>query len=125
MAKSEKKLIPFVENAAEATLACAVTMVQGKLLALGVSHWIIATQTGLAAGLIMSAALLIWKTGKRWMVSLLLGVVTAAVDYVVHPGMFGSVVTEAVVTGLGAAALSMLLTALTGWLRDRRARLSA
>jgi dihydroorotase-like cyclic amidohydrolase len=40
--------------------------------------------------------------------SLVLGTGTAVVDVYVHPGMFGSVATEAIVTGI-AAALSYLV----------------
>lgn len=104
-----KKITPFVENIAESTTACLITMVQGNLLALGLSHWLIASQTGIAAGTITAAAILLSKTDKRWLVSLLLGVITAIVDYFVHPGMFGTVVTEAIVTGIGAAVLSYLV----------------
>jgi len=43
------------------------------------------------------------------MISTVLGVATAVVDFFVHPGMFGSVVTEALVTGAGAAILSYLV----------------
>jgi hypothetical protein len=39
----------------------------------------------------------------------LLEVATGIVDFFVHPGMFGTVATEAVVTGLGAAILSYLV----------------
>ena len=104
-----KKVTPFVENIAEATTACLVTMVQGNLLVLGLSHWVIASQTGIAAGSITAAAILLSKTDKRWIISLLLGLVTAVVDYFVHPGMFGAVFTEAIVTGIGAAVLSYLV----------------
>lgn len=97
---------PFVENIAEATTACLITMVQGNVLALGLSHCLIASQTGIAAGSITAVAILLSKTDRRWMISLLLGLVTAIVDYFMHPGMFGTVVTEAVVTGAGAAMLS-------------------
>ena len=40
----------FGENAAEAATACMIAMVQGNLLVLSLSHWLIATQTGLLAG---------------------------------------------------------------------------
>lgn len=96
----------FVENISESGMACLVTMVQGNVLALSLSHLMIATQTGLIAGATASVAVLITKPGKRWVVAAILGVVTTVVDFFVHPGMFGSLATEAVVTGAGAAALS-------------------
>jgi len=115
-----KKLTPFVENIAESTTACLVTMVQGNVLALGLSHWIIASQTGVAAGTITAAAILLSKTDKRWMISLLLGLVTAVVDYNIHPGMFGSAATEAIVTGIGAAVLSYLVGTIIQSIRARQ-----
>jgi len=39
-------------------------------------------------------------------VSITLGFITAIVDFFVHPGMFGAVATEIIVTGIGAAMLS-------------------
>jgi hypothetical protein len=97
---------PFVENISEATAACLVTMVQGNLLAITLGHWLVAAETGLIAGTITSAALMIWSTSKAWIVSLLLGLVTAIIDYMVHPGGFGPAFLEAAVTGGGATALS-------------------
>lgn len=97
---------PFLENISEATAACLITMVQGNLLVITLGHWAVAAETGLIAGSITSAALLIWKTARVWVVALLLGVVTAIADYVVHPGGFGPVFAEAAVTGIGATALS-------------------
>ncbi len=114
---SEAKWAPYLENVSESTVACLITMVQGNLLALGLSHWIIASQTGILAGAITATALLWSRIRKRWLVSLLLGTVTAVVDYFIHPGMFGPAVAEAIVTGIGAAALSY---AVGTFLKSRR-----
>ena len=105
----KKKLTPYIEYFAESTTACLVTMVQGNVLALGLSHLLIASQTGVVAGTIAYVAILFAKTGKQWIISVVLGLATGITDYFVHPGMFGTAVTEAVVTGLGAAALSYLI----------------
>ncbi|MGE0623806.1 MAG: hypothetical protein AB7I04_08690 [Pseudomonadales bacterium] len=57
MAKGKKRIVePFLENAAEATTACLLAMVQGNLLAISLGHWLIASQTGLAAGAATAAA---------------------------------------------------------------------
>ena len=104
-----KKVAPFIEYATESTMACLVTMVQGNILALTVGHLLIASQTGLIAGAIASVGLFIARTDRRWIVALVLGMATGVVDYFVHPGMFGTLVTEAIVTGIGAAILSYLL----------------
>lgn len=116
----DNKLTPYLENISEATAACLLTMVQGNLLVLGISHWIIASQTGIVAGLMASTALLLAKTDKRWLVSLVLGLVTAVVDFYIHPGMFGSVATEAIVTGIAAAFLSYSIGTIVRLLRRRK-----
>ena len=104
-----KRDAPLVEYVAESTTAFLVTMVQGNLLALTFSHLLIASQTGIVAGTIASVALFLGRNSKRWVVSLALGTATAIVDYFVHPGMFGPVALEAVVTGVAAAVLSYLV----------------
>lgn len=110
---------PLFENVGEATAACLITMVQGNVLLLGLGHWIIASQTGVAAGILATVA--IWLSGGRgrWVVAGVLTVATAVIDYVVHPGGFGPVIAEAVVTGLGAGALSLLVSAVRGRWRAR------
>lgn len=105
-----KKIAPLIEYVSESTAACLVTMVQGNLLALTASHLMIASQTGLIAGAIATVGIFVAKTRNRWLISAGLGVTTGVVDFYVHPGMFGSLVTEAVVTGLAAAILSFLVS---------------
>lgn len=115
------KIAPLIENIAEAGAACLVTMVQGNVLALGLSHWLIASQTGLVAGTATVAALTVVHSQKRWIMALVLGAITALVDYLVHPGMIGSAWTEALITGAAAATLSYLAGTLLYWYRSRRA----
>ena len=109
---------PFMENIFEAGAACLFTMVQGNLLALGLTHWVIASQTGIAAGLLASLAILLMRTRSRLMISGTLALVTALVDYVVHPGGFGPVMMEAVVTGLAAGLLSFAFGGLLAKVRS-------
>ena len=113
-----KKVTTFVEYVAESSTACLVTMVQGNMLALTVSHLVIASQTGVIAGVLAATGLMIAKTDKRWIVSLVLGIATAVVDYFVHPGMFGPVAAEAIVTGVAAGVLSYLVGTLIRRMRD-------
>ena len=115
-----RRITPVIENVAEATTACLITMVQGNILAFTVSHWIIASQTGIAAGLLASAAVFIAQTDNRRVIAAILGLATAVVDYLVHPGMFGPVFAEAAVTGIGAAALSYIVA--SAWTRLRPGR---
>ena len=103
-----KKAAPFIEYFSESTVACFVTMAQGNLLAMTVSHLVIASQTGVIAAAIASAGILLTNTRKRWLISAVLGMTTAIVDFYVHPGMFGSAATEAIVTGLAAGILSYM-----------------
>lgn len=117
---SRRPLAPLAENVGESFTACMVAMVQGNLLAVTVGHVVIASQTGLASGLL--ATLLVWLTRarSRWAVSLVLGGVTVVVDAVVHPGMFGPVFAEAAVTGAVAGGLSYAVGAAIGRVRRRR-----
>lgn len=118
----KRRLLPFVENFAEAGAACLITMVQGNILALGLAHWIIASRTGALAGLAATIALALLRNANRWVVAGTLALATAVVDYVVHPGGFGPVIAEAVVTGVGAGLLSLCVA----WVRTRwRARRGA
>jgi len=107
----KRRFGPFVENITESTAACLVAMVQGNLLALSLSHWVIASRTGVIAGVVATTALLLARTNKRWVIAVVLGAITAGVDYFAHPAMFGPFAVEAVVTGLGAALLSYLVGA--------------
>jgi len=106
------KVAPFVEYVAESATACLVTMVQGNILAVTLSHVLIASQTGVIAAAIAAASLFVSRTDRRWIISTVLGLTTGVVDYFVHPGMFGTVVTEAIVTGVVAGVLSYLVGAL-------------
>ena len=114
------KLKPFLENASESTAACLITMAQGNIFAIGLSHWLVASQTGLIAGLVTTGAILATQTDKRWLVSVFLGVTTGIVDFFMHPGSFGPVFMEALVTGLGAAVLSFTAGTLYRWYRRRQ-----
>jgi hypothetical protein len=116
-----RKLTPFVEYFAESTTACLVTMAQGNLLGLTLTHLLVASQTGLFAGIAATVVLLASRAHQRWIIAATLGVATAVVDFVVHPGMFGPVALEAIVTGIGAAILSYLVGALVRLLRAKKA----
>lgn len=115
----KRKITPVIEYVAESTTACLVTMVQGNILALTLSHLIIASQTGVIAGAIAAIALFVSRTGNRWLVSAVLGAATAIVDFFIHPGMFGTVATEAIVTGIAAGVLSYIVGSLVRYIRKK------
>ncbi len=98
---------PLFENVAESTTACLLAMVQGNLLVVGLTHWLVALETGLIAGVATSIAMIATRIERPWIVSGLLGAVTMVVDFFVHPGGFGPVFAEAMVTGLTAGLLSL------------------
>ena len=97
------------ENFGESTTACLLAMVQGNVLTLTASHWLIASRTGLMAGLAATMVLVAIQRLNKWVVAGTLAAVTAVVDYFSHPATFGEFVTEAVLTGLAAGALSLLV----------------
>jgi hypothetical protein len=106
-----RKLAPYAENMCEAGIACLLTMVQGNVLALTLSHWLVASQTGLLAGAIVGTTVIAARLREPWVVSLVLGAATTAVDALVHPATFGvGSVGESVITGAGAFALSLGLS---------------
>lgn len=121
--KKKPKVAPLIENISESTAACLVAMVQGNLLALSTAHWLIASRTGLIAGVVATVAILLARTDRRWIISLALGLITGVVDYLVHPGGFGAAWAEAAVTGLAAASLSLLVGTLLR--RSRRVSIPA
>jgi hypothetical protein len=104
-----KNIAPLIEYAAESTTACLVMMVHGNVLALTTGHLLIASQTGVVAGAIATVSIFVARASKRWIISFVLGVATGIVDFFVHPGAFGTIAIEAVITGLGAAILSYLV----------------
>ena len=103
------KIGTFAENIVEAGAACIVMMVQGNLLVLTAGHWLIASQTGLIAGTFASLAFFIFRTSQRWRVALGLGALTTVADLFVHGGALLDGLLEAVLTGIGAGLLSLLV----------------
>jgi hypothetical protein len=116
-----RRWLPFAEHTAESTVACMIGMTQANVLLATAGHWVVAAQTGIIAGSATAALVLLARARKPWIVSMLLGVLTAAVDVWVHPGGFGPVFMEAAVTGLIAGGLSFG----AGWIRRRGDRREA
>lgn len=121
----KSKTALFAENITESTSSCLVMMVQGNLLLLTMGHWLVAMETGIFAGTIASALILKGKVTRPWVVSLVLGIITTVVDFFVHSGHFTAVVTEAALTGLGAAILSFLAANILRYVHRRRNRVDS
>ena len=102
-----KPLGPLVENVTESAAACLLAMTQGNLLTLTLTHWLIASRTGLVAGTLVAAALWVFGERRRWIIAALLALATMAADYLSHPSHFGGLLGEAIVTGVAAAVLSL------------------
>ncbi len=115
--QKNKKITPVIEYVSESTMACLFTMVQGNIFALTAVHFAVAAQTGVLAGIGAVIMLYITKARNRYIVAAILAILTAIVDYFVHPGNFGSVITEAIVTGIGAGILSLIISYLIDYFR--------
>lgn len=116
----KRRLTLLIENMGESTTACLLAMVQGNVVALTASHWLIASRTGIVAGLVATAVLFAIQRLNKWIIAGTLAIVTAIVDYLSHPAQFGPFATEAIVTGLGAGVLSLLVAKLSSRWRARR-----
>ncbi|WP_419419826.1 hypothetical protein ACNVED_00540 [Legionella sp. D16C41] len=93
----------------QSTVACLIAMTKGDLSTLTLNHWKVALLTGLGAGLISLIAsygnLVKFQT-SRFGLAITAFIGTTIADYASHaPGW-----TESLLTGLGAAILSLLLS---------------
>ncbi len=122
----KKKLAPYLENVTESGAACLLTMVQGNVLLLALTHWVTAAQTGILAGTAATAAIALTKAESRLLLAIILGLSTAIADYFVHPGMIGEHhIIEPIVTGIGAGVLSYIVATLIAFYRRRQNRRGA
>ena len=108
----KKKITPFIEYFSESTTACLVTMVQGNLLSLSFTHFLIASQTGVFAGLLSGFVIVFAKVKKIEFIAVVVAIFTAIVDFYSHPAMFGSIAVEALITGAAAGGLSYIFALL-------------
>jgi hypothetical protein len=106
----------FTSKFAEAWTACFVAMTRCDLSVMTVGHAIVASKTGLITG--ASVALLTvvpFLRGSRAASVWATGFFTVLADLVVHPSHFGAAWTEAVVTGVGAMLLAVVVERTIGW----------
>ena len=88
-------------------------MTQGDLSTITLGHWQIALSTGFAVGLlsvVLSFGKLSLIEATRWGIALIAFVGTTIADLLMHGTHFGAWWAEALVTGVGAAVLSLLVS---------------
>lgn len=97
------------EKFSEAWLACLLMMVQGNLAAVTLKHAYIAAKTGTLTAVAFFIAGLCTKKQTVYADVFFTGMVTSVADIIIHPTHFGTPETEAILTGMGAALLALLL----------------
>ena len=89
----------------ESWIACMLSMVQGDVTVLTLKHAMTASKLGVISAISVALCMLLRKNPSEWMVAWVIGVMTILGDWLVHPANFPG---EALVTGAGAFALSIL-----------------
>lgn len=109
----KQKFDIFWKRIVEATSSCLLMMTQGNLFAITFKHWMVGLKTGFLTGL-MAVAVSIFGNpeyqNNKYVVSGIVGFLTAISDLIVHPSHFGGVYTEAIVTGIGAGLFCLALS---------------
>ena len=115
----------FVERFWQPTSACMTCMPGSVGNVFSGVHWMIALQTGLATGL-LALALSFTPVARlypnRWGNALVVGSLTAIGDTFSHPGHYGFLHAEALLTGLVSASIAVVASYL---FEDRARRLRA
>ena len=96
----------FIERAGEVWLSCMLFMVQGNIRDLTMGHALTASKVSLGVIVTYFVAKKLLKVDRFWKTILLLAIVTAIVDFLIHPTHFGEAWTEAVLTGIGASGFA-------------------
>jgi len=108
--RHQYRLVLCGHKAVEAGAVCLVLMVQGQLMDATLSHLLIATKTGLLA---MSPALGLTFTrharhfANKWAAAIFFGLCTFFADGAIHASHYPGEHSEALLTGIGAFALSL------------------
>lgn len=104
-----EKLHIFYKRVYEASIPCAVLMVQGNILALTPKHILIALKTGILTGFFAMVLSFIPLLKKHYDNKIILGFViflcTISADLLNHPSHFWGEYGEALATGLGAVLI--------------------
>jgi hypothetical protein len=101
----------FITPFCEATPACLLVMVQGNIWLATMGHLQKALETGFLTGLgvfIFSLFSHRWFNNK-YIVAAITGAIVFVADLIVHPSHFGGFATEAIITGIFTAIISLAL----------------
>ena len=107
-----KETLDCSEKFSEAWLSCMIMMVEGNVLAWTIPHTITALKVATSSVLAYAAIQLAFKQENAFVNILLMALVTALMDFNVHPTHFGPVWAEAVATGAGTAVLGLIVKAI-------------
>jgi hypothetical protein len=111
--KQQYRLVLFGHKAAEVGAVCVVLMVQGHILDATLAHFAIAAKTGLLATVPLVGVTMTHYARhmtNRWVSSGLIGIFGVAADAFIHGSHYPGAYTEAVLTGLGAFVLSVVVS---------------
>jgi len=99
---------------AKVTPACLMLMVQGNVLALALMHWMTALKTAGVVGVLLVALSFSAKTkaisDNKYSMSGMVALVTTLVDFNMHPSNYSGETTEALMTGIAAGLLWLLVS---------------
>jgi hypothetical protein len=111
--KQQYRLVLFGHKAVEVGAVCALLMVQGHILDATLAHFTVAAKTGLLATVPLVGVTLTdyaRHMANRWVSSALIGLFGVAADAFIHGSHYPGAYTEAVLTGIGAFALSVAVS---------------
>ena len=106
------RLILCGHKAAEAGAVCLVLMVQGQVVGITLSHFLIAGKTGLLAvcpALGLTYTRYAYHFANKWTTAAFIGLCTFFADAAIHASHYPGAYTEAAFTGSGAFALSLVI----------------
>ena len=108
------KLALFGQAIAKVAPPCLMLMVQGNMSAITLMHWMTAFKTAGIVGLVLVALSFSIKTkaisDNKYSMAGLVALVTTIVDLNMHPSHFAGDTTEALMTGIAAGLLWLLVS---------------
>ena len=111
--KHQFRMMLCGHKAVETGAACLILMVQGQLVQATASHFLIASETGLLT--IFPLVGITWTrfarhSTNRWLSALFVGVCAFFADALIHRSHYEGAYTEAALTALAAATLSLVVS---------------